>query len=107
MKQRLTQLLEKFKKDILARFPKQIVSLTLFGSQARGDAKKDSDVDILVVTRSSDWHLGDQIGEIAYNLLLETGVYISTKVMSRERYDYLREIQAPFINNVSKDGIPL
>ena len=107
MKKELKQLLEGFKKDTLARFQNEILSITLFGSHARGDAQEDSDVDVLIVTKSSDWHWADKIGEIAYNILLKTGTYISTKVISQQHYDYLRQIHSPFIENVLKEGHPV
>ena len=102
-----SELLKKFKREILKLLPEEIETIRLFGSQARGDAHEDSDVDILVVTKTDDWHLGDKIGEVAYNLLLETGIYISTKVISRKHYDYLRRLNAPFILNVLREGIVL
>jgi predicted nucleotidyltransferase len=40
----------RFRDELLARFPGQIRRLILFGSQARGGATADSDVDVLVVT---------------------------------------------------------
>ena len=100
-------LLKNFKQEILKLLPQEIMMVKLFGSRARGDARSDSDVDILIVTRSEDWHLADKIGEVAYNILLETGTYISTKVISRKHYDYLRRLKAPFIQNVLRDGISL
>lgn len=105
MSKKLKKLLNRFKSEASTLLPEQIVSLTLFGSQARGDARRDSDIDILIVTKSNDWHFADKLGEIAYNILLETGQYISTKVISLSHYNYLRQIHAPFIDNVLKDGV--
>ena len=107
MDKRLDSILKKFKKEILQQFGNEIMDIILFGSQARGDAHKDSDIDVLVITKSNDWHLGDQIGEVAYNILLETGTYISTKVISEQQYIYLNQIHAPFIDNVGKEGFSL
>ncbi|HUK57252.1 MAG TPA: nucleotidyltransferase domain-containing protein [Nitrospiria bacterium] len=40
---------EAFKKTIEEQYPGELVRLTLFGSKARGDASKESDIDIQVV----------------------------------------------------------
>ena len=107
MDKQLDLILKKLKKEILEQFGSETMDIILFGSQARGDADKNSDIDVLVITKNNDWHLGDKIGEVAYNILLETGTYISTKIISQQQYLYLTQIHAPFIDNVIKEGISL
>jgi predicted nucleotidyltransferase len=36
-----------------------LLEMKLFGSRARGDARKDSDVDVLVIISSGDWRTYD------------------------------------------------
>ncbi|MCW7074784.1 MAG: nucleotidyltransferase domain-containing protein, partial [Candidatus Methanospirare jalkutatii] len=40
---------EEFVRRVLERYKEKIESIILFGSVARGEAKEDSDIDILVV----------------------------------------------------------
>jgi len=107
MSEELKSLLLDFKERIMHFFSEEVVSITLFGSQARGNAKEDSDVDLFIVTKNGDWQLADKIGEIAYDLLLEKGIYISTKVINSTHYSYLQKIRAPFVENVLREGIVL
>lgn len=43
------QILNKFKQKLLARFKDDLISMVLFGSVARGTARKESDIDILII----------------------------------------------------------
>jgi len=43
--------LDEYHTRLVPQFPKQVLRLVLFGSKARGDAKSDSDIDVLVIVR--------------------------------------------------------
>jgi predicted nucleotidyltransferase len=50
----------------------------LYGSRARGDARTDSDYDLLVVVEEEvDWRLEDQIRQRLYPLELATGAVLT------------------------------
>ena len=99
--------LKEFKSLLEESLPKEIVLMKLFGSKARGDARKDSDIDVLVVTKSDDWRMCDVACGIATDILLENDILISPKVISESHYDYLNSLEAPFIKNVNREGIVL
>lgn len=101
------KVIRKFKNTVLDKFSNQILEIKLFGSKARGDVKRNSDIDLLIVTKEEDWRLGDRIGEIAFDLLLEEGIYLSTKVVSKRHLIHLQKLAAPFIENVMREGITL
>lgn len=65
-----------------------IVSLHLFGSYAKGTAKPESDIDVLVVYQGStrDMIL-DSISEIAFDIMSNTGRLIQTVIMTKEEFE--------------------
>ena len=82
----------------------RLEQVLLFGSQARGEARPDSDIDILVVVRGEcDYaDLIRRTSPIIAALSLRYDVVISRAFVSRERYE--RE-QSPFLLNVRREGI--
>jgi predicted nucleotidyltransferase len=58
--------------------------IILFGSYARGEATEESDIDILVITGGNRFEMQKNLSEIAVDILLDTGEYISAKAVSVE-----------------------
>ena len=92
-----------FLKRVLEKYRDRIEGVILFGSVARGEAKEDSDIDILVV---GDITL-DELVNISYPLLLEHGELISAKNMDKDHFNFLVQNGYSFIRNVLGDGIIL
>jgi predicted nucleotidyltransferase len=99
--------LKKFRAAVEKAMAGNLVELKLFGSRARGDARQDSDIDVLVITATGDWHMSDVIYSIATDILLEDEVCISPKVINKRDYDHLCEMGTPFIKNVIREGITI
>ena len=79
----------------------KIVRIILFGSVARGDDGKDSDIDILIVSdyRNEIWeNIEDVIGEI----VLEKQELISVHIMDTERFNVSNDYS--FLSNVLAEG---
>ena len=83
----------------------QLIELKLFGSKARGDDQPDSDMDVLVIVATDDWHIRDKVYDVATDVLLQMDVCISPKVISKSRFVQLCKEGTSFIHNVSKDAI--
>ena len=83
-------------------------TVILFGSEARGEACKDSDIDILVLLDKDKISLCDRqaITYPLYDVEFETGVIISPKIFSKQQWrDQL--VITPFYHNIMKEGIVL
>lgn len=99
------QALRKFRLALEEALIDNLLEVKLFGSKARGDARKDSDIDVLIIISSNDWRMCDVVYGIATDILLETEVSISPKVISRKEYNQLYNTGSPFIKNVIREGI--
>ncbi len=97
--------LKQFKAGLEQTLGGQLIELKLFGSKARGDDQPDSDIDVLVIVASDDWHIRDKVYDVATDILLQMDVCISPKVISKNRFDQLCKEGTSFIHNVSKDAI--
>lgn len=82
--------------------------IILFGSHARGKAKKDSDWDILILLNKSivDNHLKKEIRDGLYDVELEIGEVISTLVYSTVDWES-RHKATPLYQNITREGIYL
>jgi predicted nucleotidyltransferase len=78
----------------------------LYGSEARGDARPDSDIDLLILLDKEKVTYTDQIqlsGPL-YDLELSSGVLISSMIISRKSWEN-RPFKTPFFVNVMNEGI--
>lgn len=81
--------------------------IILFGSQARGDARENSDWDILVLLDKKRVSPAD-IDEVAYPLRelgWDFGETINTILFTKEEWN--RDVASPFYQNVTREGITL
>ena len=80
----------------------------LYGSRARGDAKKDSDWDVLILIDKPRVTFKDEqvFRHNLYDLTLETGQSISAFVYSKKEWNTKQSI-TPLYQNIKKEGIYL
>ncbi len=80
----------------------------LYGSEARNEAKEDSDIDLLILVEGNSLSIKEeeQIITPLYDIELETGITISPRVMLKKDW-HNRPFDTPFYLNVTREGITL
>jgi len=85
----------------------KIESIVLYGSVARDEAREDSDIDILVVTRDDDRKLYDRISKIRTSIDLDNNTLTALVHMSRDELERYAKLGSLFVEDVLKEGVIL
>jgi len=101
--------LAEFVNRLRKTLPANVLDVRLFGSEARGEATSESDIDVLVVVQpdAERVRLEDRIIDLAFDVNLEFGVYISPRVVTAEILNDPVRRETPFLKNVTRESIPL
>ena len=107
IQEKYQEAVEEFVRRVKGKYKDKIDSIILFGSVARGEAKEDSDVDILVVVKERNIEDMKEIHGIAFEVSMEHSQDISPKIYAVNEILNRMEIGAPFIKEVLKEGVSL
>jgi uncharacterized protein len=103
----LQAILSELKARLTELYGERLEKLILFGSQARGDAEPDSDIDVLVVLKgevddSKDIH--ERKLDIIVDLSQRYNTLVCVTEMSSDRFHTRK---SPLLINVRREGIQI
>lgn len=95
------------KKSLTELLRENLLSLTLFGSRARGDFDRQSDIDIAIIVRdltsAQKNRILSAIAEIEYAYTLP----LAALVLSEKDFSALRHRERRIARDILEEGVPL
>lgn len=98
---------QEFMTTVCLAYGDKIQRAALFGSKARGDATKYSDVDILLIVVDDNWKFRQPLSVMISDIALKYDVELDVRVISAARWQYMERIQAGLYQNISRDAVPI
>ncbi len=104
MDQKVKRLLDQVKAHLHERYGDGIKRVILYGSHARGEATKDSDVDVLVLTDPSlkPSEVRKSLSDLLFDMLMDEDELVSVIVVAE---DFFEGHNLPFMLNARKEGV--
>lgn len=99
-----SKLLREIKKRLHEKYGGRLKGIVLYGSEARGEATLDSDIDVLVLLDGpvSLWKELQTIIHALYPLSLSLGKPISPKPVEAESFE---SVKCPLFDSAKREGI--
>lgn len=97
--------LKEFINSIKTKYGDKIERIILFGSYARGDFRKESDMDVLVIWKGDEIEGWNLLGREAVEVQFKYGFVISLKILSPNEFSAMKELDFPFTRNISQEGV--
>jgi predicted nucleotidyltransferase len=103
---KIREIVAEIRRGLQKIYGEQLDQIILFGSQARGDAQPDSDIDILIVLKGyfNYSQESDRISILIANLCLEYSVLISCVFTNSEKFQHHNNA---FFRNIRREGLPV
>ena len=94
---------------LLSRLPGLIQRIVMYGSYARGEAREDSDVDVLVVVDETSQSVVEEARAVRYEVMEHYQYHplLSLLVLSDKDWRELSKSSAGLKHNIEREGITL
>ena len=104
MDERIKRLVEQLKDRLIKRYGKKVRKVIIYGSLVRGEATRDSDIDVVVLVDEAlnPFEVRESLSDLLFDMLLKEGELVSVIVLPEhffENYNY------PFMLNVKREGV--
>lgn len=94
-------------RQVAMDYADEVLSITLYGSQARGEASAGSDIDLFIVVRHDTPTLRQALADLAWQVQFEYDVVISDIIRSVEQLGRMQARRFPYYQSIEREGILL
>lgn len=104
----LVALLGKYREAVVQILGDRFVRMILFGSYARGDFNKNSDMDIMILADICPEEIGsyaDKVYDVTYDFEMHYEMEINPSVQSRQIYEQWKKVYPFFNKNYVHTGL--
>lgn len=96
-----------FSRRLKKMLGKQLVSILLFGSKARGNVHEDSDTDIFILVKNKKNNVNDKIAQVTADVLDDYGILLSPVSYDLHEAEMNIKMHSFFFEDVEREGIPI
>lgn len=103
----IQDIINAFARDMRQVFGDKLESVIVYGSYARGDYTKNSDVDVMILVNIPNEEIAsylDVVSDCAFEYMMKYGVDISPVVNNKEHFEYWVD-NLPYFRNVRNEGV--
>ena len=96
-----------FSQQIKKLFGQHVSKIIVYGSYARGDYQKNSDVDVMILVDLTEEEIKkreNDVYDIAFEIEMSTGIDISPVVKNETQYEYWVDVLT-YYRNVQEEGV--
>jgi uncharacterized protein len=107
MKRIVKKIAKEFKSELQKLYGDDLAELILFGSQARGDSNKESDIDFAVVLKNPNTTSTSEINKVSslgHDLSIKYGEFVTYIGMPEFK---LKNSELSLYQNIRKEGIKI
>ena len=104
MDYKIRKIVDELKENISKKY--NLKELRVFGSSARGDRKKESDIDVFVCLSNVNRKIEEDLFDIAYELELKYDCIIDLFVFDQSVYEGVNSY-IPVYRNILKEGVSI
>ena len=107
MPKRIEDIVYRFAQMMKLIFGSNLDKVIVYGSYARGNYRKNSDVDVMILVdlpENEIKKMENTVYDVAFDIEMETGVDISPVIKSRQQFEYWVDT-LPYYRNVREEGV--
>lgn len=107
MPKQIKDLLQLYRTELEAISESHIKKVILYGSYVRGDFKRDSDIDIMILVDMKDYKdCEDKIYDLTYDFNQKYNTDIMPMIQNMEHFNYWKNAYM-FYHNINREGVEI